>query len=54
MRAAAPEEICMLFICMCLLVRVSGADCVDLPRSGEVQKASRCTFTAADPDVYAC
>lgn len=43
----------MLFICMCLLVRVSGADCVDLPRS-EVQKASRCTFTAADPDVYAC
>lgn len=54
MRAAAPEEICVLFKFMCILVHVSGADRIDLPCSGEVQKARRCTFTAGDANVYAC
>lgn len=54
MRAGAIEEICVLFICMYILVPVSGVDCTDLPCSGKVQKARRCTFTAQDTAVCAC
>lgn len=54
MRAEAIEEIRVLFICMYILAPVSGVDCTDLPCSGKVQKARRCTFTAQDTDVCAC
>lgn len=54
MRAKICEEICVLFICMYILVHVSSVDCTDLPCSGKVQKARRCTFTAQDTDVCAC
>lgn len=44
----------MLFICMYILVHVSGVDCIDLPCSGKVPNARRCTFTDEDDDVCAC
>lgn len=54
MRAEAVEEIRVLFICMYILVHISGADCIDLPCSGKVQKSRRCTVTTQDADVCAC
>lgn len=44
----------MLFICIYILVHVSGVDCIGLPCSQKVQKAGRCTFTAQDADVCTC
>lgn len=53
MRAEAIEQICVLFICMYIVVHVSSAGCIDLPCSGKVQKARRCTVAAQDADVCA-
>lgn len=44
----------MLFICIYILVHVSGDDCIDLSCSQKVQKAVRCSFTAEDADVCTC
>lgn len=54
MRAKAIEEIRVLFICVYILDRVPSVDCIDIPSSGKVQKARRCTFTAQEADVCAC
>lgn len=44
----------MLFICIYILVHVSGDDCIDLLCPQKFQKAVRCSFTAEDADVCTC